>query len=310
MTNVSTDRPPPPIKPLPASRGRSSATEGAGAPRTAPTLGKPNIVCPPLKLILNAVEGWGKTSCGAYMRNPTILMAKGETGYATLLGFGRVPQVETLTDADGDPRCVETWLELLDTLDMLAAQPGGEPRSLVLDALSGFERLCHQHELETRYKGDDEKFMAYHKGYDTSVGTWLQLLYRLDTLTGLGWTVMLLSHSKIGAFRNPLADDFDRYIADMHPKLWSVTVKWADAVLFGTFLTITEKNKETKRIKGVGGDDRVIYTQRRDAWDAKNRFGMAERIDVPNDPTEIWTTIRSAIVGGQAVGATTGKDKA
>ena len=61
-------------------------------------------------------------------------------------------------------------------------------------------------------------------------------------------------------------------------------------MLFGKFVTITEKSK-TGVIKGIGGTDRILYTERRDAFDAKNRYGMPAEIDIPNDPAKTWETI-------------------
>ena len=41
--------------------------------------------------------------------------------------------------------------------------------------------------------------------------------------------------------------------------------------------------------------DRVLYCERRDAFDAKNRYGMREHLDIPADPAQIWPTIWDAI---------------
>ena len=56
------------------------------------------------------------------------------------------------------------------------------------------------------------------------------------------------------------------------------------------FRTVTAKNRDGK-VKGIGGTDRVLYAERRDAFDAKNRYGMPPEVDVPDDPAQIWTTI-------------------
>jgi hypothetical protein len=140
------------------------------------------------------------------------------------------------------------------------------------------------------------------RGYDVAVPEWLQLLTRLDRIrTTHNVPIIILSHAKIRAFKNPAGSDFDRYVADCHDKTWSVTHKWADAVLFGTFITVTvEDRKAGKRMKGIGGSERTLYTERRDAWDAKNRFGMDPQISIPDDPTQIWSTIWDAIKGNKA----------
>lgn len=242
------------------------------------------------RIVLNAVEGWGKTTCGAGAPRPAILMSRGETGYVTLRQHNRVP----------DAQCVELerWPDVLATIDDIAASD--ETGSIVIDALGGMERLCHEHVCARDFNNDwgERGFGAFQKGYDVSVAEWLQLLVRLDRVrTTRHIPIIILSHSKIRPFKNPLGSDFDRYIADCHEKTWSVTHKWADAVFFGTFVTVAVEDKKSKRTKGLGGDERVLYTTRRDAYDAKNRYGMPAQINMPDDPAAMWSTVWDSING-------------
>jgi hypothetical protein len=244
----------------------------------------------PPRIILNAVEGWGKTSCLAFAPAPAILMARGESGYRTLRDAGSVPDVDAMT--------VESWPELLATLDSLIADTGLPYKTLGLDAMGGFERMCHEIVCSRDFGGEwgEKGFGSYQKGYDVAVTDWLQLLYRLDKIHQRGVMIMMLSHSQIRPFKNPVGPDYDKFAADIHPKTWGVTSKWADAVLFGQFRTIVDKvDKKGVKGKGIGGSDRVIYCEHRDAFDAKNRFGMPEEIDIPSDPMQIWATIEAAI---------------
>ena len=241
------------------------------------------------RLIVNAVEGWGKTTLGCHAPGAAVLMARGETGYLTLLAKKLVPQ---LPHAE-----LNTWQETLDQVRYLIADDSGNIKTLVFDALGGFERLCHEHVCQTRFGGEwgEAGFSAFQRGYDVSIAEWLILLQELDRLrTKRNMQIVLLSHSKVKPFKNPLGEDFDRYIADCHEKTWQATAKWADAVFFGTFRTVVEK-KKGGRGKGIGGDERVIYTTRRDAYDAKNRYGMEPEIEMPNDHRQMWPTLAAAI---------------
>lgn len=243
------------------------------------------------RLVLNAVEGWGKTTFGAYAPNPAVLMSRGETGYVTLRQHSLVPDVDQVE--------LTTWKDTIAQVDDLIADIG-DHGAVILDALGGFERLCHEEVCRRDFGNDwgERGFGSFQKGYDVSVTEWLNLLVRLDKLrTTHNVPIVILSHSKVRPFRNPMGSDFDRYIADCHEKTWSATHKWADAVLFGTFVTVTIDDKKTKRTKGAGGDERVIYTTRRDAYDAKNRFGLPPQLAVPADPSAVWATVWSAISG-------------
>ena len=51
--------------------------------------------------------------------------------------------------------------------------------------------------------------------------------------------------------------------------------EWADMVLFANYKTIVIEDDKTKSKKAQGGK-RVMYTQHRPTWDAKNRYGLDE----------------------------------
>lgn len=238
-------------------------------------------------IIILGVEGVGKTTLGATAKGSVILMAKGETGYLTLHEFHRVPE--------RPQRIATKWNEVIDLVNGMASTQK-QCDWLVLDALGGFERLCHEHVCHTQFESDwgEKGFLSYHKGFEIAISEWLKLLAALDRLRYTsGVNIMLLSHCKVQPFKNPLGLDFDRYVADCHAKTWGVTHKWADAVLFNTFFTVVDTggNKQAKSGKGIGGTERRVYTERRDAYDAKNRFGMPEVIQIPNDPTKSWDAI-------------------
>src|SRR5690606_21614753 len=189
------------------------------------------------------------------------LMARGETGYLTLRQAGRVPEIDTLTDSDGAPKTVDTWQELLSALDMLMDT---DHETVGLDANGGFERLCHEMVCARDFKGEwgEKGFGGFQRGYDVSVTDWNVMLGKLEKLKAKGKNILLLSHARSKPFRNAMGPDFDWYTADCHEKTWNSTARWADAVLFGTFVTIVDGARKRKG-KGIGGTDRVIYTERR-----------------------------------------------
>ena len=275
--------PPPSSTPKTSTPAPKSTTASTSSKSSTTKLSHLAPVARPPRVVVNAVEGWGKTSLVAHAPDAAILMASGETGYETLLGAGLVPSVPAAR--------IAKWSELLGTLDSLIEDHSGV-KVLALDAMGGFERLCHEHVCIKEFGGEwgDRGFNSYQKGYEQSVTHWLSMLSRLDRLWDAGITIVILSHCRIKTFKNPLGSDYDRYVSDTHDKTWAATAKWADAILFGNFLWVVDKKG-----KGVGGTDRVVYTERRDSFDAKNRYGMNEIIEIPNDPSETWSTLQNAI---------------
>lgn len=245
----------------------------------------------PSRVVLHGVEGVGKTSFGAFAPSPIFAMARGETGLETLVDAGRLGDVPHFPE-------IQTWTELLGIIDTLATD--NHPyKTLVIDTLNGCERLCHEHVCARDYRGDwgKEGFTGYMRGYESSVTDWREMLVALDRLREVKrMAILCLCHTKIGAFRNPLGDDYDRFIPAVHPKSWELTSRWADIVLFANFETFTKKDQG--RVKGQGGTSRVLYTERTAAYDAKNRHGLPEEISMGAGGQEAWTNFVAAMKGG------------
>ncbi len=282
---------PPPVAPKKNGAPPPPPPNGnGGAPAASadrPRLGKRTVDHLGHRLVVNAVEGWGKTSLIAYAPKPALIQVGGETGYDTLLGAGRAPSI--------DSAHVTTWADLLAVIGDIAT--ASEPYGVLgLDALGGAERACHEFVCARDFDNNwgEKGFTAFQRGFDVSVTELLRLLTELDKVRIRGTHVVILAHTKVATFKNPEGADYDKYVSDCHAKTWSVTHKWADAVLFGNFYVDVEGGKtgeKAKKGKGVGTNQRVLYTEHRAAFDAKNRFGMPESMDIPNDPAQIWNTI-------------------
>jgi len=237
---------------------------------------KPEAVFTPPKLVVVGVEGWGKTSLAAHISDVGLLMPSTETGYKTLLGIGSVPQVPCLV--------TETWKETLDALDSVR-----EFKALALDELSGFEAQCQDFICKRDYNGKWDNFANWGKGYKVVAPEWRKFLAKLESLDIM---VLALSHCAIETFKDPMADDHDRYVSALHKSTWGLTRKWADACLFGTFESIVDDEG-----KGIGGTDRVLLTEHRDTHDAKNRYNLDPEIEMPDDATETWGFLWNHIIG-------------
>lgn len=274
---------PPPPPPTNKSQSRVPPPVDTVATAKAPVLSLPEKGFLPPRLIVNAVEKWGKTSLLASASDSAVLMARGETGYTTLFKAGLVPaRLNVLLD---------TWDETLAMLDGLIADQQ-ELKVIGLDAMSGFERLCQEKVCARDFKNDwgEREFAGFQRGYDLTATEWLKLLQRLDILHQKGLTILLLSHSLVKSYKNPDGPDYDRHVPDCHYKVWGLTHKWVDAILFGNFLTILKEEKN-KKAKGIGKQQRVLYAQNCDSHVAGSRYNMSEIIDMGSDPLQMWNIV-------------------
>lgn len=235
------------------------------------------------KVLLNAVEGWGKTTFVAYAEKPAIVIAPRETGYETLLSAGRAPAILSVK--------INTWPDLIEFIDDQIKTDKLAYKTLGFDALGGFERMCHEHECNTAYQKDWKKFMAYSHGYDTSLINWILFMDKLSLLNDKGVNIVLLSHCRRRNVKNPDGPDYDKWAADLHERTWEVTGRFMDAVLLGRFASNIETDASGQRGKGKGGKARILFTTSAESRDAKNRYGMQECIGIPDKYELVYPVI-------------------
>ena len=281
---------PPMPPPPPMSKGKPPAT-------TQPTVGismeprKPAKL--PYRMFLYAVEKFGKTTLAAQSPSPFILMA-GDNGYDTLLSAGSVPQLPA--------HYTDKWLDAMAVIDHLANNKH-DRKTLVIDGVTGLERMCHEYVCERDFSGDwgEKGFGSFQKGYEISVTEWLRMLQRLDVLRAKGMNVILLGHARTKAVKNPMGADYDRYEPECHAKTWAATAKWTDAILFGKFHTIVDvtRREASKKLaeqkgKATGGTQRVIFAEPNDAFVAGQRYGMESNVWL-NDRDSMYSTLAAAM---------------
>ena len=254
----------------------------------------------PNRTIIHALEGLGKSSFAAQMKAPIFIETKGETGLETLIDSGRLPEIPHFPE-------VQSWPELLGCIETLTVDDHTY-KTLVIDTANGAERLCHEHVCDVEYGGEwgDRGFGSYAKGFEVSLAEWRKLLNALDALRATkSMAIVLLCHTKVKTFKNPDGHDYDRYAPDMHDKTWGLSHKWADLVLFGNFetLVVTAKgdaDKLERKGKAAGGQVRMLYTERHASYDAKNRLGLPEEIEMGNSPQEAFANFIAAVKSGRA----------
>ena len=244
----------------------------------------------PIAGVFAGVPGIGKTSLGASMPGAIIMHTADEDGISTLKTYGQVPsRVPQLPP-------VRTWGDALEMVEWLTTAEHNH-KCLVLDAMAGFERLCHEEVCRRDYRGEwgDKGFGSYQKGFETAVTDWRLLLNSLDRLRDArGMSIVWLAHTKVKNFRNPEGPDFDRYIPDVNQRTWEVTHKWADMVLFMNFVIVVNKDG-----KAEGGQQRVMFTQYHPAYEAKNRLGLPSEIDMGDSGREAWANLSAAVKAAQ-----------
>lgn len=223
-------------------------------------------------------------------------MTGGETGLETLIDAKQVSPVPHFP-------ATKSWLETTGCVESLLT--GDHDRqTLVIDAGNGAEKQLHEYVCQRDYNGEFGKsgFSSYMQGYDVALADWRLFLASLDRLrTERKMTVIILCHVAVRPYKNPLGSDYDRITPDMHPKTWGLTMAWSDIVLFCDFFVSLEK--DGARVKAKGGQQRIMYTTHHAGYDAKNRHGLPEEIDMGESGSEAWKNFTEAFKAGRKGGA-------
>ncbi len=240
----------------------------------------------PPKIMLIGQEGVGKSTAGAKMPNPVFLC--GESG---LVG----PQF-----ADTPSFTPTSWTEALAFCEELASNPSGY-KTLVIDTLDWIEPMLYTHVVAAAKKNDIKHIedFGYGKGYVIAQQEARKMLAVLDKVNAAGMAVLILSHSQLKTVKNPEGDDYDHFESKVNTKVAGIFKEWCDAVLFARFEIYVRK--DGMKVKAQGGTERIVQTTHSAAWDAKNRYGLPEVMDL--DMSEIYTRIVAGKSSGEMLEA-------
>lgn len=245
----------------------------------------------PPRIALYGVDGIGKTTLAAQMLKPIFLFT--EPGQGTLDVASFTSPAPDPFGSDASP-VLRTHQEVLECLTALYMNEH-DYQTVVLDSLDAWEALLWRHTAAKNSKKSIEAF-GYGKGYQAAVEEADIMLAALDALCNdKHMAVMLIAHSEVKRFDAPDHEPFERYQLRLHKLLAARIAYWTDAVLFTNYevhvVTDVGKNdRETKR--GVGLGKRVLYTEERPAFHAKNRYNLPS--EMPLD----WNVLQAAITKG------------
>jgi len=241
-----------------------------------------------LALFLYGPPGVGKTSYAGHFPKPYFVVDQQETGISDLLKFGQVPEPVGIKEVD-------SWKSLLTTTKKIAAGKTGA-KTAIFDSVTGFEKLCFDYHCEKNYNNDWSKkgFLNYFQGPAGAAKTdWPQWIDEINKIREAGINVIVIGHSKLGMFNNPWGADYERFTPDCDKRIWAVTHRWAQAILF--YCYHVELEERGMRVKPEeGSDQRFIFTQWTPQGDAKNRFGLEPIIDAGKDSEEAYANWKEA----------------
>lgn len=251
------------------------------------TQGEPEDQAP--VIMIYGGEGEGKTTLAAGA--PGVVFAQFERG----LGLHKSATFGVL----------KSFGEMCEVIGVLATEKH-EFRTLAIDSLDWLQKhvwaeACARHGWKSIEAPD------FGKGYNEALDVWNYLIDGFDTLRNLrGIGIILIAHASIRKFQAPDTEPYDIYSPKLHESAKGVGAnplmrEYCDNVLFVNrkASTVTDKEKGNKpgegHKRGVGGTQRIVYTDKRPAFHAKNRWDMPPEILLPDDKTKAWPTVAQYI---------------
>jgi len=214
-----------------------------------------------VKTVIYGTEGVGKSTLASKFPEPLFLDVEGGTSQ---LDIRRVEENAT-------------WEDLLSDVTAVFRDPS-VCRTLVIDTADAAETLCVKHIL-AKYNQKSIESFGYGKGYTMLAEEWNRLMIALDGCIEKGINVTLIAHAKQRKIELPeQTGAFDHWEMKLSRQVAPILKEWADLLLFcnyKTFVVTTDSNS-----KKAQGGKRVMYTSHNPVYDAKNRYGLPEELDL------------------------------
>ena len=222
------------------------------------------IVARPQKVVIYGPEGIGKSTLAARFPDPLFIDTEGGTSH---LDVRRI-------DKPAD------WDALLSIIKEVAHTPD-VCKTLVVDTADWAEASATEYVLK-KYNQTSIEGFGYGKGYTILGETFAAMLTALDEVIAAGIHVVVTAHAKMRKFELPDEQGaFDRWEMKLSKQSAPFLKEWCDLLLFCNFETLVVKT-ETKTSKATGGK-RVMYASHHPCWDAKNRCGLPDKMDLSYD---------------------------
>ena len=218
------------------------------------------IVVQPVFLIVNGPPGTGKTTLASKAKSPIFIGAED----TSTVNVSRFP-------------LVKHWYQVNEYLTTLINETH-EYKTVVIDTLDSLEPLLHRQICkDSGAKSLELAYGGYGKGFTRAAEIFCEVKNKLEVLRYTkGMNIIILGHVQSTDFNDPmLGISYRKYEMKMHKKAYPIFNEAADAVLFIDFeMFKTEDNKP------VGVGNRVMYTESRPGFYAKNRFSLPPKIDL------------------------------
>lgn len=251
--------------------------------------------------------GEGKTTLAAQFPAPIFIITHGETGIDSAKNAGvaakdiPVVRLEELYNTDDIPDGVghPAFNKCIETLRAVAAG-GHDRRTVIVDTLSGFEKINEQHCASIEFKGDmkgrqQDEWNAWAAGPRRAEAYWSsEFIPACLACIEAGYNVVLLAHCKSATIKNPNGPDYQKYQPDLADRIFNCTAKSLQYLLYLGKQPDFETDKATKK-RTVKSNERFIGITNETWYAAKNWDNLQDPIFCGLSAKETYANLSSQV---------------
>ena len=219
------------------------------------------------KVVIYGPEGIGKSTLASKFPEPLFCDTEGSTSGMDVARFNPRPNSFTL---------------LMQQIQYVYDHPD-VCKTLVIDTADWAEQLIIT-EFCAKKQISGIEDIGYGKGYVYVAEDFGRMLNLLEDVKAKGINIVITAHAQMRKFEQPdELGSYDRWELKLKKQTAPMLKEWADMVLFCNYKTIVVNVDNKGAAKGKNkaqGGKRVIYTEHHPCWDAKNRYGLEDMLDM------------------------------
>jgi hypothetical protein len=234
----------------------------------------------PPKIFIYGTEGIGKSLWASTAPNPIFTQTEDRLAHIDTAKF---PLSESYEDA------CETIKVLLNS--------DHDYKTHVTDSADWLEKLIHkkvcndagEDSIVSNVKGSP---LSFGRGYVMAENLFRNYLKGLEALRyKKNMAIIVTGHALVKKFDDPMRESYDQYIPSLHERVREAIKQWADCIFFCNYEIALRKSSDGDS-KAVSSGRRIIYTERRASFEAKNSYDLPP--ELPMEKEEGFEVFREA----------------
>lgn len=218
-----------------------------------------------VKAVIYGPEGVGKSTLASKLPSPIFIDTEGSTAHMVVCRYPKP----------------DDWAELMDMVDDAGKL---KIKTLVIDTLDWADILCTR-SLCKEKKWDSIEASGYGKGYVMLAEKFAELLEKLSGLADKGINVVFTAHAQLRKIEKPEETGaYDHWEMKCSKKVAPLVKEWCDLLLFCNYDTMVIHGNNPMEKNRITGNKRVVYANHAPTFDAKNRFGLPDKMLLDYEP--------------------------